>query len=127
MTASSSTRLLILDDERAIADTLCIVVNQNGYECRTAYTHSSAIAIAREFLPNVFLTGFNNLHEKNGCETALEVLTFLPLCRVMIFSGSAASAAAIIDYSRRYGFEVLPKPLHPQVLLDALRLHDLGL
>jgi DNA-binding NtrC family response regulator len=123
---TATTRVLILDDSQVTADTLCIIANQHGYECRSAYTHSSAVSIAREFLPNIFLTGFNNLCDKNGCETALEVLTFLPQCRVIICSGSAVGAATIND-CRRYGFAVLAKPVHPQVLLDALRSHGDGL
>jgi DNA-binding response OmpR family regulator len=126
MTVTSPTRVLVLDDSRVIADTICIIANQHGYECRSAYTHSSAVSIAREFLPNIFLTGFNNLCEKNGCETALEVLTFLPQCRVIISSGSAASAAEINVYCRRYGFAFLAKGVHPHVLLDALRSHGAG-
>jgi DNA-binding NtrC family response regulator len=122
MTANHSTRLLILDDERLIVDTLCTIVKQYGYECRGAYTHSSAVAIAREFRPDVFLTGFVNLCDKNGCETAIEILAFLPRCSVFIFSGAAATAAELERYRQRgHAFEVLPKPLDPQILLEKLR------
>jgi DNA-binding NtrC family response regulator len=126
MTAHSPARLLILDDQPVITDTLCIIVKNHGYECRGAYTHSSAVSIAREFQPNIFLTGFNNLCDKNGGETALEVLAFLPKCRVIIFSGQGKTAAAVNDYCQRYGFIALPKPVHPQTLLDILRSQDAG-
>ena len=127
MTAHGPTRLLILDDEPLIVDALCMVVKQYGYESRGAYTHSSAVSIAREFRPNVFLTGFNNLCDKNGCETALEILAFLPQCRVIISSGAAATGDALNAYRQRgYDFEVLAKPVHPQDLLAKLRSHDAG-
>jgi DNA-binding NtrC family response regulator len=117
MATQNSTRVLILDDERVIADTLCIVLKHHGYRAYGAYNHHSAVTIAREFRPHVF-TGFNNLDDKNGCETALEVLSFLPRCRVMICSGSPAAADALNDYRRRgYNFETLAKPVHPQDLL----------
>jgi DNA-binding NtrC family response regulator len=122
MTANRSTRLLILDDDRIIVDTFCIIVNQYGYQCRGSRTHSSAVAIAREFQPDVFITGFNNLCDKNGCETAIEILEFLPGCVVFISSGAGSAADALNHYRQRgYEFKVLPKPVQPQVLLETLR------
>ncbi|HEY4679484.1 MAG TPA: response regulator [Candidatus Angelobacter sp.] len=98
------------------------IVKHYGYEGRSAYTHSSAVAIAREFQPDVFITGFNNLCDENGCETAIEILKFLPQCLVFIYSGAASTAAALNHYRQvGYQFEVLPKPVQPQVLLEKLR------
>jgi DNA-binding NtrC family response regulator len=115
-------RVLILDDERVIADVLSIILSQSGYEARSAYNHSMAVEIAREFRPKLLITGFNNACEKNGCETALELLGFLPDCRILIFSGQAATAIALEDYCRRgYEFEVLAKPVHPNYLLERVR------
>jgi len=125
MTAHNPIRLLILDDERVIVDTLCVVLNQHGYETCGAYTHGAALAIAREFRPDIFLTGFNNGPDKNGCETAIELLAILPQCRVLIFSGAAATADAVNGYRKRgYEFELRAKPLYPEDLLDMLRPHD---
>lgn len=120
MEVYSSTRLLILDDEQVIVDTLCAIVKQFGFESHGAYTHDSAIAIAREFRPNVFLAGFNNLCDKNGCQTAIEILAFSPECRVIIFSGYDRREA-LNDYRRRgYEFELVPKPFDPKDLLRKL-------
>lgn len=127
MTVHSTPHLLVLDDERAVVDALCAIANSFGYKSRGSYTHSSALAIAHDFQPDVFLTGFNNLSEKNGCETALEILAFLPACRVVICSGSASAADAISDYRQRgFEFEILPKPVHPQDLLAILRSRNAG-
>jgi DNA-binding NtrC family response regulator len=121
MTAHNTARILILDDERCIVDTLCEILKQLGYESRGAYTHSTALSAAHEFQPNVFLTGFNNVG-KNGCETAIDILTFLPQCRVIIFSGCASTADALPYYRQRgLQFEVLSKPVHVHDLLALLR------
>ncbi|UWZ86620.1 response regulator [Occallatibacter riparius] len=115
-------RVLILDDEKVIADTLCMVLNQSGYEARPAYDHASAMATAREFEPDVLITGFNNGCEENGCETAAELLTFLPHCYVFIFSGSASTAPVLEEFWQLgYRFDVLAKPVHPQDLLNQMR------
>ena len=115
-------RILILDDCAIIADTLCTVLNQSGYDARAVYRHADAITAAHEFQPDVFLTGFVNDCEVNGCQTAAEVLTFLPECRVIVFSGTAAAGPVIEEYRRRgYDFGVLAKPVHPQDFLEILR------
>jgi len=122
MTAHNPLRVLILDDERIIVDTLCVVLKQGGYDARGTYTHDSAVSLAREFQPDAFLTGFLNHCKQNGCETAAEVLTFLPKCRIFIFSGTSAAGPVIEDYRRRgYNFEIFAKPLHPEILLAGLR------
>ncbi len=97
MTAHNTPRVLILDDERVIVDLLCMVLNHYGYESRGAYTHSSAVATAREFRPDVFLTGFNNVCDKNGCETAVEILALLPQCRIIISSGAQSASKETLN------------------------------
>ena len=122
-TAHTPKRLLILDDERVITDTLCIILKQHGYRTRGAYTHGQALAVAQVFQPDVFLTGFYNACDENGCETAAALLAFLPRCRVIVLSGSASAADTLKEYGERgYAFEVLAKPVHPQDLLERLRL-----
>jgi DNA-binding NtrC family response regulator len=125
MSAYKSTRVLILDDEPVIVDTLCMILNQCGFEALGVYGHNSALAASRQFQPHAFLTGFTNDCEVNGCETAAELLTLLPQCRVAIFSGSRAAGPVIEEYRRRgYDFDVLAKPLHPQDLLTWLRSYE---
>jgi DNA-binding NtrC family response regulator len=118
-------RVLILDDEKAIVDTLCMILNQRGYEARGVYTHDAAIATARTFEPDVFLTGFNNCCDQNGCETGAEVLAFLPECRVIVFSGTAAAAPVLEEFwMRGYKFDAFAKPLHPQDLINRLKEYE---
>src|ERR1041385_2508267 len=67
------------------------------------------------------LRDFNNLDDKNGCETALEVLSFLPRCRVIICSGSPHAADAFNDYRRRgYNFELSRKQCTHRICLPLL-------
>jgi DNA-binding NtrC family response regulator len=110
-------RVLILEDEPAILDTICMLLKERGYAVKGVKSHDRAIACAREFEPDVLLTGFHNACEENGCETAAEVLKFLPRCRVVLFSGSAAAAPVLEDFWQRgYRFDILPKPVHPDEL-----------
>ena len=122
MDENKVSRLLVLDDERVIADTMCMIASGSGYEARPAYDHYSAIAIAHEFRPDFFITGFNNGWGKNGCETAIELEGFLPQCVVALFSGSSAAAPVLEEYRQRgREFQILPKPIHPQQFLHWLK------
>jgi len=113
-------RVLILDDETIIVDSLVFILNQHSFVARGVYTHDSAIAAAREFHPDIFITGFNNCCEKNGGETAVEVQSFLPHCRVLIFSGQRVSDE-VREQLARHGLEVLAKPVHPRDLIPKLQ------
>src|SRR5687768_16571273 len=42
-------RVLVVDDHRDVADTLCDVMLQLGYEARTAYDGATALATASDF------------------------------------------------------------------------------
>jgi DNA-binding response OmpR family regulator len=118
---SSQTRVLILDDEPVIANTLRVVLERQGFVARAAFRHEEAVAIARDFQPDVLIAGFNNSSEKNGCETAEDILSFVSKCRILIFSGQAKAAEALNEFRERgFDFEVLPKPCSPDELLAKL-------
>lgn len=122
MSEPKVSRLLILDDERVLVDTLCMIVNDSGYEARVAYDHDTAMAIAREFKPDFFLTGFCNCCVENGSESIAEIQTFLPECRTLLFTGTASAVPVIEDYFRRgYEFQVFAKPRHPMDFLHWMR------
>jgi len=124
MTIHNPPRVLILDAEKVISDTLCMVLNQSGYQARPVYGHVEAVAVAREFEPDVFLAEMFNRWDFNGCETAAELRTFLPEVRVAICSGSATAAPIYEDFRRRgYDFDIFAKPVHPNDLIARMRLY----
>jgi CheY-like chemotaxis protein len=58
----------------------------------------------------------------NGIEAAINIRAFLPSCKILLFSGQAATAD-LLESARAKGhdFEILAKPVHPQDLLAKLR------
>jgi hypothetical protein len=63
----------------------------------------------------------------NGFELALQLKQVHPSCRLLLFSGQAATAALAQHFgleftNRGYNFTLLPKPIHPAVLLE--KLHE---
>jgi CheY-like chemotaxis protein len=114
-------RVLIADDERVIADTLGLILNQSGFEAATAYNGSKAVELARSFHPDVFL-GDVVMPGMSGIEAAIQICSMIPECRVLLLSGQAATSDLLRDARvRGHDFEILLKPIHPTQLLARLR------
>ena len=48
--------VLVADDERVIADTLAMILNQSGFEARAVYSGERALEIALEFKPDMLIS-----------------------------------------------------------------------
>lgn len=114
-------RIIVVDDEPVIADTLVDILTGEGYEAFTVADGQAAIHWAQMILPDVVITDVI-MPGMNGIETATVIKRFLPTCRIILFSGQAASID-LLEKARADGheFEVLAKPIRPSDLLSALR------
>ena len=114
-------RVLVVDDEKVIADTLAIILNKAGYNASAAYTGNQAVDLARSERPDLVITDVI-MPDMNGIEAAIHIREFLPACKILLFSGQAATVDLLED-ARVHGheFEILAKPIHPGDLLAKLR------
>jgi len=114
-------RVLVVDDERVIADTLAIILNQAGFDASAVYTGNGAVDEARKVRPDLIISDVI-MPDMNGIEAAIHIRGFLPGCKILLFSGQAATAD-LLESARAKGheFEILAKPVHPQDLLAKLR------
>lgn len=114
-------KVLVVDDERVIADTLAIILNQHGFEASAVYTGTGAVERARTVHPDLIISDVI-MPDMNGIEAAIHIRGFLPECKILLFSGQAATAD-LLESARAQGheFEILAKPVHPQDLLAKLR------
>jgi CheY-like chemotaxis protein len=114
-------KVLVVDDERSIADTLRIVLNKSGFEALAVYGGEEAVEAARQWPPDIFLTDVV-MPVMNGIEAAIEVGEMLPDCKILLFSGQTVTSDLLLDArARGYNFEILAKPVHPTELLSRLR------
>jgi len=118
---SSKPRVLVVDDEHVIADTLAIILNQAGFDASAVYTGIGAVERAREERPDLIISDVI-MPDMNGIEAAIKIRQALPSCKILLFSGQAATAD-LLEKARLEGheFEILAKPVHPQDLLAKLR------
>jgi CheY-like chemotaxis protein len=114
-------RVLVVDDERVIADTLVVILNRSGFEATAVYSGERAVEVAGTFRPDMVISDVIML-DMNGIDAAVRIRTMLPDCKVLLFSGQAATAD-LLERARSQGheFEILAKPVHPQDLLARLR------
>jgi len=119
--ANAKPKVLIADDERVIADTLAMILNQSGFTARAVYSGETAVELAQEFQPEMLISDVI-MAGLNGIDAAIRIRALLPKIKILLFSGQAATAD-LLERARAegYEFEILAKPVHPQDLLDKLR------
>jgi DNA-binding NtrC family response regulator len=111
--------ILVVDDERVIADTLSIILSRSGFAVQTAYDAASALELADIIPPQLLLSDVMMGPGMDGTQLAIEMIGSYPDCKVILFSGHAATAD-LLEKARDLGhhFTLLTKPLHPADLLN---------
>jgi DNA-binding response OmpR family regulator len=114
-------KVLVVDDERVIADTLAMILNQSGFQARAVYSGETALETASTYEPDMLIADVI-MADLNGIDAAIQIRALLPKIKILLFSGQAATAD-LLEKARTQGyeFEILAKPVHPQDLLTRLR------
>lgn len=112
--------VLIVDDERIIADTLATVLARNGFAPCVAYDARSALEIASVIPPEVLISDVV-MPGMNGVELAINVMREVPDCKVLLFSGQVITVDLLAEaWAEGHRFVTLEKPIHPTELLVAI-------
>lgn len=114
-------RILVVDDEALIADTIVQILNRNGFIAEAAYSGEQAIERAKHHCPELVLSDVL-MPNVDGVEAAIEISKMCPETRIVLFSGQAATVEILARAKERgFTFELLPKPIHPTQLIEHLR------
>jgi DNA-binding response OmpR family regulator len=109
--------VLVVDDESVIADTLAEILTRSGYAAMPAYDAEDALETALLMPPELLITDVV-LPGMSGIELAITVRRIFPDCRILLFSGQAATTDLLASASTvGHKFELLSKPVHPSDLL----------
>lgn len=122
MTTSSTPALvLVVDDERIIADTLKLILDRNGFHATVAYDGLEAIGLAQESQPDILLCDVI-MPGINGIDVAIQVRALHPGCKILLLSGQAG-VENLLQNARVHGhhFDIATKPIHPNDLLKLIR------
>jgi DNA-binding NtrC family response regulator len=109
--------VLVVDDEAVIADTLSIILIKSGFSTVTAYDGATALELAKRVRPRLLISDVV-MPDMTGIELAIEVTRIDPDCKVLLFSGQAATVG-LLEEARKSGhnFTTLIKPVHPADML----------
>jgi DNA-binding response OmpR family regulator len=109
-------RILIVDDNRDLADGLAELLELHGHEVDVAATGASGVEAARDNSYDAALVDVR-LPDIDGVELVERIVEFAAATRIMLMTGySAPDVLARAD--ELPGVELLIKPLDPMKLLE---------
>jgi DNA-binding NtrC family response regulator len=110
-------RVFVVDDERVIATTLAAILHLNGFVADSFVRPFDALEAARVNAPDLLISDVM-MPEISGVELAIQMKAICPACKVLLFSGQAATADLLLAARERgHDFQLLSKPIHPTELL----------
>lgn len=111
-------RVLVVDDDRLVADTLTLVFTKSGFEAKTSYSADHALVCARDFQPNLMLCDVT-MPGRDGLTLVSDITRELPACRIIVLTGFYSNLKKVREQTssmaRRVG--ILTKPCQPSDLL----------
>jgi len=111
-------RILVVDDERTIADTLALILDSKGYAVAVAYDAQTALRKYEEERPSLVLSDVV-MPGMDGVELARVAGERHPEIKVMFITGFAAVAMKTAAVSHGQP-RVLSKPVHLKDLIRAV-------
>ena len=114
-----SLRVLVVDDEQLIAESLVTIFRQNGFAADCAYSGYGAIEMAKELEPDVIISDVL-MPGINGIDVALTLSRRLPKARFVMLSGHAGFQENLVPRARGLSFLYLEKPIPPKFLIGYL-------
>jgi CheY-like chemotaxis protein len=112
-------RILVVDDEQLVADTLGLIFRKHDFDARVAYSGEEALSIARTFGPELILCDIT-MPGFDGLQLMKTIAREFPECHVLVLTGHhQADLSAVRDQARKMPRPVgiLTKPCNPAELL----------
>jgi DNA-binding response OmpR family regulator len=111
----------VVESEPTIASTLAIILESQGYRAKVFARPSDALQACSMELPAVVVADVS-LPDLAGIDLAASLKQACPECGVLLLSAQANTSETIVQAARSLGprSTLMPKPLHPKVLLETL-------
>jgi len=124
---NTSKKILMIDDDVDLIQTLSIILNGAGYEVISANTGPDGVALAKSSTPDLIILDVMMTTIDEGFETARALRAEEQLCRIPVLMLSGVDKEFNFDFGIQAGSDYLPvnqfinKPIAPQALLDAVQ------
>ncbi|HEX2329529.1 MAG TPA: response regulator [Candidatus Angelobacter sp.] len=111
-------RILVIDDEVSIADTLAAILKVNGYRARACYSGDMAVKTAAEFIPDAIVCDIL-MPEMDGLVVAKTIRAKFPGCKILLITGQPGATRLVENGGQPW--EVLLKPFQASDVLARLQ------
>jgi CheY-like chemotaxis protein len=113
--------VFVVDDEHIIASSLAAILKVSGFSALAFADPFNALKSAESQEPSLLISDVI-MPGMNGIELAVRFQSKYPACKILLFSGQAATAD-LLETARSEGhnFVLLGKPIHPSELLAAIK------
>jgi CheY-like chemotaxis protein len=119
-------RIFVVDDEHVIASTLAAILNLNGYSAKFFTRPLEALAAAQSDIPDLLISDVA-MPGLSGIDLAIQMRARHPECKILLFSGQAATLDLLEDARNQgHDFHLLLKPVHPTELLYEIGMLGAG-
>lgn len=113
-------KVLVVDDQALVADTLTEILGQYGFHAFAAYGGQSALELAKKIQPDYLLADVL-MPFMNGVDLAIAIRNLLPQTKILLLSGQTGIFDLLSQAQQQgYEFEIVAKPIHPERLIRIL-------
>ena len=110
-------RIFVVDDEPVIASTLAAISQMNGFSARFFTCPLEALTEARSKAADLLISDVQ-MPSISGIDLAIQMRAQYPTCKILLFSGQAATLDLLEDArAQGHDFDLLLKPVPPTELL----------
>lgn len=115
-------RILIVDDDRLVADTLTLVLQANGFDTGTAYSAAEGLASARQTQPGLLLCDVS-MPGTTGLELIQSMSREMPNVRMMMLTAYVSNDIDVERMAEHLNLPIklLRKPCRPEDLVTEAR------
>jgi DNA-binding response OmpR family regulator len=111
-------RVLVVDDDRLVADTLTLIFRANGFDSEAVYSAAEGLARARTYAPGLLLCDVT-MPEESGLQLVKKVHDEMPNCKMLMLTAYSSNAAQVEMQAMETNrpLKLLKKPCRPELLL----------
>lgn len=115
-------RVLVVDDNRIVADSLSLVIAGRGFDSRAVYSGEAAAQLAPSWQPHAAIVDAM-MRPMDGVTLAVMLAKELPSCKVLLMSGNPDSEQLLRESEKLgHNFPFLAKPFDLHSIFEFLEL-----
>lgn len=112
---SPISKVLVVDDDQSVADTIALVLIKRGFDTVAAYDAQTALRLVANDIPDCAIVDVL-LPDMRGIDLAVQIRERSPHTQILLLTGDPNAADEVSGRE----FEVLAKPVEPEELITRM-------